>query len=100
MRTIGRHWPKRRLDGDFQAMCGYCGVHWRFFRMRRDRSGRLACPDDMKGRDEITLSEANARAAREAAKRRRRPRPYAGYDNTGTPSTGAQHLTTSEDIEL
>lgn len=82
MRTIGRHWPTKRPDGDFVAMCGYCGVHWRFSQMWRDRSGNLVCPDEGPGRSALALSEANARAARRAkvAREARRRGAYGGYD--------------------
>lgn len=36
---------------------------WPRNRMRRDRSGLLACPDDMTGRDAVTLDAGNARGA-------------------------------------
>jgi hypothetical protein len=32
--------------------------------MRRDRSGFLACPDDQRGRDFVTLDEGNSAGAR------------------------------------
>lgn len=63
MKTIGRHWSKKAPRGDFQAMCDYCGVQWRRSELRRDRSGMLACPDDVRGKDGVTLSEENALAA-------------------------------------
>jgi len=96
MRTIGRKWPKRRLDGDFTAMCDYCGVHWRFFQMRRDRAGYLVCPDEGPGLDALSLSEANARGAHR--RRPRNPNAYGNYDE-GVPSGDAVHRTSSEDIE-
>lgn len=45
-------------------MCDYCGVAWRRSQMRKDRAGLWACPDDVKGRDVVTLSEGNAAAAK------------------------------------
>jgi hypothetical protein len=45
------------------VFCDYCGVKWRRSQCTRDASGRLACPDDRKGKDELTLSEENAAAA-------------------------------------
>lgn len=45
-------------------MCDYCGVMWRRSQMRKDRAGLLACPDDVKGRDTVTLAEGNAAAAK------------------------------------
>lgn len=60
MRTISRHWPQTAPRGDYQAMCDYCGVQWRRSELRRDAAGKLACPDDQPGRDEVTLSRLNA----------------------------------------
>lgn len=65
MRTIGRHWSKKAPRGDFQAICDYCGVQWRRSQLVRDRAGLLACPDDQRGKDAVTLSQENALAAGE-----------------------------------
>ena len=54
MRTIGRHWPKDAL-GDYVWPCDYCGVKWRRSKLRRDRSGLLACPDDV-GADRVPFA--------------------------------------------
>lgn len=62
MRTIGKHWP-RSSSGDYQAMCDYCGVQWRRSQLVRDASGLLACPDDQRGRDVVTLNQGNAEYA-------------------------------------
>ena len=63
MRTIGHRWPSTAPQGDRAVFCDYCGVKWRRSQCTRDASGRLACPDDRKGKDELTLSEENAAAA-------------------------------------
>ena len=63
MRTISYRWPKNAPRGDRCVFCDYCGVKWRRSQCTRDRSGRLACPDDKKGRDEVTLNELNAASA-------------------------------------
>lgn len=63
MRTIGYKWPRRAPHGDRTVHCDYCGVAWRRSQCTRDRSGRLACPDDRRGRDEATLDELNASTA-------------------------------------
>jgi hypothetical protein len=63
MRTIGRHWPASAPRGDAPARCSYCGVIWRRSQLVKDRAGYLACPDDVDGRDVVTLSLANAKAA-------------------------------------
>jgi hypothetical protein len=66
VRTIGRHWPKS-WRGSYAAHCDYCGVRWPRFKMVRDGAGLLACPDDQKGRDTVTLDRENAAGAREAS---------------------------------
>jgi len=63
MRTIGHRWPSSAPQGDRSVFCDYCGVKWRRSQCTRDRAGRLACPDDREGKDEVTLSEENAAAA-------------------------------------
>lgn len=80
MRTIGRKWTGSR--GDYQAMCDYCGVQWRRDQLRRDASGKLACPDDQRGRDEVTLSNLNA--ARTTRRLDRRNDGGAGWDHDVT----------------
>lgn len=63
LKTIRRHWPTTTVRGDYQGLCDYCGVQWRRSQLIRDASGKLACPDDQAGLDEVTLTEANAAAA-------------------------------------
>lgn len=65
MRTISYHRPRNSPRGDTVSICDYCGVEWYRSRLRRDRSGNLACPDDVSGLDRVTLSEGNAKAAAE-----------------------------------
>ncbi len=65
MRTIKRQWPSNAPRGDIQVICDYCGIQWRRSQLRRDRSGLLACPDDVRGRDSVTLDEGNAMGAME-----------------------------------
>jgi hypothetical protein len=74
VKTISKHWPRNAPRGDRPAICGYCGVQWRRSQLRRDRSGLLACPDDRKGLDVVSLAEGNARLAR-------RRRPATGPDD-------------------
>lgn len=69
MPTVGRRWPKK-ARGDYAAHCDYCGVRWRRGQMVRDAAGRLACPDDRRGRDEVTLSQLNAQGATEFGHKR------------------------------
>lgn len=63
MRTIGKHWYGP--GGDFQSLCDYCGVQWRRSQLHRDGSGLLACPDEGRGLDTVTLSKGNAETASE-----------------------------------
>lgn len=63
--TLKRNWGRSAAHGDFQAMCDYCGVMWPRSRLYRDGSGLLVCPHEGLGKDLVTLSEENARAASE-----------------------------------
>lgn len=62
MQTVGRRMPKHRR-GQKTAHCSYCGVRWYSGDLRRDASGKWACPDDIKGRDTATLDAMNAEGA-------------------------------------
>lgn len=62
-RTIGRHWPQSAPRGSYTARCDVCGVWWRRDELFRDAAGRWRCPDDAKGRNEVTLARGNAAAA-------------------------------------
>lgn len=84
MRTIGHRWPSTAPQGDRAVFCDYCGVKWRRSQCVRDRAGRLACPDDRKGKDELTLSEENAAGA---AQLRRSEVQEEGGRSESTPST-------------
>ena len=59
MRTIGRKRPAKSPPGDTVRICSYCGAAWYRSQLVRDRSGNLACPDDQRGRDAVTLTEGN-----------------------------------------
>lgn len=72
---VGRRWPKRAQRGDFSADCSICGVAWRRSQLTRKADGLLYCPDDVHGRDAVTLNEGNARAAESL---RQQPRVYDG----------------------
>jgi hypothetical protein len=77
-------------------MCDYCGVMWRRSQLHRNQAGRLACPDDIKGEDEVALTEANAMSAG----RERRPKTHNDGANYDSGVNTVEHLTTLEDIEL
>jgi len=95
MQTIKRKWPGYASPGDYQCMCDICGVHWRRSQLVRRRDNLLVCPDDVMGADPITLSLANAAAAKRHA--RVRPRDGGGYDDDTDPDvttyTDGTHLT-------
>lgn len=69
--TMPRKYPLPAPGGERRVFCDYCGIKWYRSEMKRDASGRLACPDDQSGRDAVTLDRANARAAALAT----RPKP-------------------------
>lgn len=79
MRTIGTHWPSSKR-GDRQAQCDICKVVWYRSQLTRKADGLLYCPDDLPGRDPVTLSVGNA----EGAQRRGR-RPNTGGTLTADP---------------
>lgn len=65
MRTLPRSW-KGRPRGDYAALCSICGVPWPRSRLVKKADGLFYCPDDVRGRDAVTLSRLNA-------ERRQRP---------------------------
>ncbi len=99
MRTVGRKRPSQSPPGDFQALCDQCGVIWYRYRLRRDASGFLTCPDDNDvGRDTVTISRENAQGA---ARSRgvRANNDGANYDQTDIDEE-AVHFTTAEEAGL
>lgn len=99
MRTIGRKRPSASPPGDFQALCDQCGVMWYRYRLRRDASGFLTCPDDDDvGHDSVTLSRENAAGA---ARMRgaRASNDGANYDQTDIDEE-AVHFNTAEEAGL
>lgn len=63
MPTIGRHRPQSSPRGDYPCLCDYCGVpHYRS-ELVKDGAGRLKCPDEGDGLDEVTLQGIEAAAA-------------------------------------
>ena len=92
MRTIKRHLSRRRPRGDYEALCDLCGVMWHRSKMRKDAAGRLRCPDDIRGRDPVTLARLNA----EAAARDGYPvrvRDGGNIDSLGPATTGSGNFT-------
>lgn len=86
VRTISYRWPTNAPRGDRSVHCDYCSVRWRRSQCVRDRAGRLACPDDRAGRDEVTLSEMNAASAGE--RRRSETREEGGFYPAAVTYTG------------
>jgi photosystem II stability/assembly factor-like uncharacterized protein len=85
MLTIGRRWPTKKPNGDYQAHCDYCGAMWRRSQLRIDGAGLLACPDEGPGADSVTLDKINAaNATRYRSKSSSRGGTYAerAYDFT------------------
>jgi hypothetical protein len=70
MQTVGRHLPSSLPRGETVAECDYCGVRWFRSQLRRDRSGKLTCPDEGSGLDQVSLDEGNAAAAQRDRLRR------------------------------
>lgn len=58
--TMPRRYQGPAPAGERRAECAYCGLTWYRSSMIRDPAGRLACPDDQDGRDEVTLARLNA----------------------------------------
>lgn len=86
MRTIGLQRPADSPRGDYATRCDYCGVRWLRSKLRRDASGLLACPDET-GADMVTLSRANAAAAR-----RPQPKPTDGGGAFHATADDSRHL--------
>lgn len=61
-------------------MCDYCSIMWHRSKLIRDAAGFLACPDDQKGRDIVTLNKLNAQSAMQR-------RPVYRHDGGGTDPT-------------
>lgn len=80
MRTMPRRLSTTHPRGDYRCLCAYCGVLWHRSRLRKDAAGLLACPDDARGRDQVTLNRLNAANAR-------RRRPSYRHDGGGTDPT-------------
>lgn len=79
MRTIGKHRPQGSPEGDYEAKCDYCGVHWYRSDLRRDGAGNLVCPDHDHGEDVVTLDRMVAEDGRNY--RQRFLRQDSGTDN-------------------
>lgn len=62
LRTISYRRSHRSPPGDTVKLCSYCGVAYYRSQLRCDASGNLACPEDQRGRDSVTLNEGNAAA--------------------------------------
>ena len=69
---------------------------WYRSKLKRDRSGSLACPDELPGRDAVTLSEGNAAAASQH-KGYTRPRDTGSMDTLDASNLTATHPKTASD---
>jgi hypothetical protein len=110
MPTIGRHAPSTTRN-NYPALCAYCGAHWPRSELKRDRSGRLYCPDEGTGLDSAALSEIIAADGAMAGKRRHTLPHDGGVTNLAAPdptiadhpipgTTGAALLTGTNLTEL
>ena len=63
MKTIPRKLSANHVKGDRRARCDYCGVMWMRSKLVKKEGGLLACPDDVKGMDEVELSRRNTEDA-------------------------------------
>lgn len=61
-RTISR-------KGEYLSQCDVCGSPWLRSALRRGRDGLLRCPQDISGRDEVTLAELTASRAAAISRR-------------------------------
>lgn len=77
--TIRQKRSSKSPPGDVIRCCSYCGIPWYRSQLVRDASGNLACPDDQRGRDVVTLDEENLAWAAS-----RRNDPAAGMPSDGT----------------
>lgn len=98
MITVGKRWPRSAKGRDYCAHCDYCGVRWRRSKLTRDASGKLACPDDRRGRDHVTLSQANAAGAADWASRRGKAQHDGGSYFQYDPNEETPNRTTLEEI--
>lgn len=74
-----KNWSHTR--GDYQAMCGICGVMWPRSRLIRKSDGLLHCPDDASGRDIVECSRLNAESKPDGTPRA--PHDGGGFDTNG-----------------
>ncbi len=61
MKTIGRRIPASVSRSDYPALCDYCGTPWYRSQLRKDGAGKLACPFEGDGLDEVTLGQIEAK---------------------------------------
>lgn len=95
VRTIPRRLKRDHIKGDYRARCDYCGAMYHRSMLTRKEGGLLACPDDVKGRDEVELSRLNSE---HAASVTRSESPFSG-GSADTRNLPVIHRTTADDIE-
>lgn len=99
----------RNIDrkGEHLSRCDVCGTPWLRSALRRGRDNLLRCPDDIAGRDEVTLAELTASRAAALSQRLGMRSPADGavpdVDSNGGPSssssyTGPVSRRTAEDV--
>lgn len=67
---------------DYESMCSICGVACPRSKLVKKADGLFYCPDDLPGRDRVTLSRLNAEATRDAYQGRP-PYDGGGFDSRG-----------------
>lgn len=82
---VGKRRPRSSPRGDSSALCDVCGVLWYRSRLVRKSDGNLYCPDDVRGMENVTLAEGNARDAVRII-RERQVRDSGAQDSSGFPT--------------
>lgn len=104
MRTVPRNIDHK---GEFLSACDVCGEPWLRSSLRRGRDQLLRCPNDIGGRDALTLAELTAaRAAALSSRLGLRSPPdgargevdSAGNNSSGSSYTGPVSRRTAEDV--
>lgn len=93
--------------GEHLSRCDVCGVMYLRSALRRGRDGNLRCPEDIAGRDELTLAELTASRAASLSSRLG-ARPIADgaapdTDSAGNPNSSSSYArsarrSTAEDV--
>lgn len=72
--TKPRNYPFPAPPGERAATCDICGIEWYRSDLVRTPDGFLTCPDDIDGRDTVTLTRLGQQDAQAALAELNRPR--------------------------